>query len=38
VEFAAGNGAIKTQSDGDALEGTPVRVVDAGCSIQLVVG
>jgi diacylglycerol kinase family enzyme len=38
VEFAAGNGPIKTQSDGDALAGTPVMVVDAGCPIQLVVG
>jgi diacylglycerol kinase family enzyme len=38
VDFAAGNGPIKTQSDGDALEGTPAMVVDAGCPIALVVG
>jgi diacylglycerol kinase family enzyme len=38
VDFAAGNGPIKTQSDGDALEGTPATVVDAGCPIALVVG
>jgi len=37
VDFAAGNGPIKTQSDGDALAGTPATVVDAGCPIALVV-
>jgi diacylglycerol kinase family enzyme len=38
VDFAAGNGPIKTQSDGDALAGTPAMVVDAGSPIRLVVG
>jgi diacylglycerol kinase family enzyme len=38
VVFAAGNGPIKTQSDGDALAGTPWQVVDAGAPIPLVVG
>jgi diacylglycerol kinase family enzyme len=38
VDFSAGNGQIKTQSDGDALAGTPVTVVDAGSPIALVVG
>jgi diacylglycerol kinase family enzyme len=38
VDFSAGNGPIKTQSDGDALAGTPVTVVDAGSPIALVVG
>lgn len=38
VAFAAGNGPIKTQSDGDALAGTPWQVVDASAPIPLVVG
>lgn len=38
VAFAAANGPIKTQSDGDALAGTPWQVVDAGAPIPLVVG
>jgi hypothetical protein len=38
VEFAAGNGPIMTQSDGDALVGTPFSVVDAASPISLVVG
>jgi diacylglycerol kinase family enzyme len=38
VEFAAGNGPIMTQSDGDALVGTPWQVVDAGSPIAVVVG
>jgi diacylglycerol kinase family enzyme len=38
VEFAAGNGPIKTQSDGDALAGTPWQVVDALSPIPVVVG
>jgi len=38
VDFAAANGPIKTQSDGDALAGTPAMVIDAGSPIQLVVG
>jgi diacylglycerol kinase family enzyme len=38
VEFAAANGPIKTQSDGDALAGTPRMVVDALSPIPVVVG
>jgi diacylglycerol kinase family enzyme len=38
VEFASGNGPIMTQSDGDALVGTPFSVVDAASPISLVVG
>lgn len=38
IQFASGNGAIMTQSDGDALPGTPASVVDAGSPIRLVVG
>jgi hypothetical protein len=38
VDFSACNGPIKTQSDGDALAGTPVTVVDAQSPIALVVG
>jgi diacylglycerol kinase family enzyme len=38
VEFFADNGAILTQSDGDALTGTPSMVVNAGSPIALVVG
>jgi YegS/Rv2252/BmrU family lipid kinase len=38
VEFAAGNGAIMTQSDGDALAGTPFMVVNASNPIPIVVG
>ncbi len=37
VAFAPGV-AIMTQSDGDALAGTPALVVDAACPIPLVVG
>jgi diacylglycerol kinase family enzyme len=38
IEFSGENGPIMTQSDGDALAGTPLRVVDAKTSIPLVVG
>jgi hypothetical protein len=38
IQFASGNGPIMTQSDGDALPGTPASVVDAGSPIRLVVG
>jgi len=38
VDFSAANGPIMTQSDGDALAGTPRMVVDAGSPIPLVVG
>ncbi|HUW80983.1 MAG TPA: diacylglycerol kinase family protein [Acidocella sp.] len=38
IEFYAGNGLIMTQSDGDALAGTPASVVNAGSPIPLVVG
>jgi diacylglycerol kinase (ATP) len=38
VEFFANNGPIMTQSDGDAMRGTPASVVNAGCPIPLVVG
>ncbi len=38
VDFAAGNGPILTQCDGDALRGTPFGVVDAREPIQVVVG
>jgi YegS/Rv2252/BmrU family lipid kinase len=38
VDFYPGNGAIKTQSDGDALVGTPSSVVDARSLIRVVVG
>jgi diacylglycerol kinase (ATP) len=38
VEFYAQNGPIMTQSDGDALAGTPACVVNAGSPIPLVVG
>lgn len=37
IEFAA-NGPILTQSDGDALAGTPAAVVDASAPIPLIVG
>ncbi len=37
VEFAA-NGPILTQSDGDALEGTPQMVINARSPIPIVVG
>ena len=38
VEFWSGNGPIMTQSDGDALRGTPAAVINAGSPIPLVVG
>ncbi len=38
VEFSAGNAPIMTQSDGDALAGTPWMVVDAASPIPIVVG
>jgi len=38
VDFCATNGPIMTQSDGDALPGTPSMVVDAGSPIPVVVG
>jgi diacylglycerol kinase family enzyme len=38
VDFFSSNGRILTQSDGDALAGTPTMVVDAGSPIPLVVG
>jgi diacylglycerol kinase (ATP) len=38
VDFWSGNGPIKTQSDGDALIGTPALVMDATSPIALVVG
>jgi diacylglycerol kinase family enzyme len=38
VDFYATNGPIMTQSDGDALAGTPSMVVDAGSPIPVVVG
>jgi diacylglycerol kinase family enzyme len=38
IDFNPGNGPIKTQSDGDALAGTPACVVNAGSPIPLVVG
>ena len=36
--FAAGDGPIMTQSDGDALQGTPTMVIDASNPIPIVVG
>ncbi len=38
IDFLPENGAIMAQSDGDALEGTPACIVDAGCPIALIVG
>ncbi|HQT63095.1 MAG: hypothetical protein B7Z75_12530 [Acidocella sp. 20-57-95] len=38
VEFAAGNGPILTQADGDKLHGTPLTVLDASSPISLIVG
>jgi diacylglycerol kinase family enzyme len=38
IEFCSGNGTILTQSDGDALAGTPLMVVNADSSIPVVVG
>jgi len=38
VKFCPSNGPIMTQSDGDALPGTPSMVVDAGSPIPVVVG
>jgi hypothetical protein len=38
VELAAGDGPIMTQSDGDALQGTPTMVIDASNPIPIVVG
>jgi diacylglycerol kinase family enzyme len=38
IDFSPGNGSIPAQSDGDALEGTPVCVADAGSPIALIVG
>jgi len=38
VDFCPKNFPIKTQSDGDALVGTPWRVVDAMGPIAMVVG
>jgi diacylglycerol kinase family enzyme len=38
VEFSTGNAPIMTQSDGDALSGTPWMVVDAASPIPIVVG
>jgi len=38
VDFCATTLPIKTQSDGDALATTPLRVVDAGSPIAMVVG
>ncbi len=38
IEFAARNGHILAQSDGDALAGTPASVVNATSPIPLVVG
>ncbi len=37
IDFAM-NGPILTQSDGDKLRGTPTMVVNASCSIPIVVG
>jgi diacylglycerol kinase family enzyme len=38
VEFLSSNGPIMTQSDGDALAGTPSAVVDALSPIPVIVG
>jgi diacylglycerol kinase (ATP) len=38
VEFSTGNGAILTQSDGDAMTGTPHTVINARYPIPIVVG
>jgi diacylglycerol kinase (ATP) len=38
VQFASGNGAILTQSDGDAMAGTPQMVINASSPIPIVVG
>jgi diacylglycerol kinase family enzyme len=38
IEFAAANGRILAQSDGDALTGTPRMIVNAGSPIAVVVG
>ena len=38
IDFLPENGAIMAQSDGDALDGTPACIVDAGCPIALIVG
>jgi diacylglycerol kinase family enzyme len=38
VEFTYRNGPIMTQSDGDALAGSPASVINAGSPIRLVVG
>jgi len=38
VEFAAGDGPIMTQSDGDALKGTPFMVTNARSPIPIVIG
>jgi diacylglycerol kinase family enzyme len=38
VDFCPKNFPIKTQSDGDALPGTPLRVIDAISPIAMVVG
>jgi diacylglycerol kinase (ATP) len=38
VDFSPANGRILTQSDGDALTGTPLTVDNAGSPIALVVG
>jgi diacylglycerol kinase (ATP) len=38
IEFYSTNGSIMTQSDGDALSGTPAFVVNAASPIPLVVG
>jgi diacylglycerol kinase family enzyme len=38
IDFSPANGPIMTQSDGDALRGTPACVVNAASPIPLVVG
>jgi diacylglycerol kinase family enzyme len=38
IEFAGTNGPIMTQSDGDALTGTPFNVINAATPIPLVIG
>ena len=38
IDFSPANGPIMAQSDGDALQGTPACVADAGCPIPLIVG
>jgi YegS/Rv2252/BmrU family lipid kinase len=38
VKFYSSNGPIKTQSDGDALTGTPTQVTNAAAPIPVIVG